>query len=326
MSGEEAPLGALHLAEYAPAGARTVDCFQRIRKIGEGTYGEVFEAVDIITGERAALKKIKLDDGKEGFPRQILREIKLLKKLDHANIIRLKEIVVSPGSVHGTGGSDDYMYRGDIYMVFEYMDHDMKKVLHHSIPSQVKVYMGQLLKGLHYCHVNNVLHRDIKGANLLISGDKLLKIADFGLARPFTRDGSFTNHVITLWYRPPELLLGATNYAEAVDIWSVGCIFAEFLLRKPLFPGRTEQEQLSKIFELCGYPNEDNWPGASKLPLYKTINPATPTKRRLRDILKNFDCHAVELIDRMLILNPSQRISAQDALSATYFIQYGEET
>jgi cyclin-dependent kinase 12/13 len=145
--------------------------------------------------------------------------------------------------------------------------------------------MEQLLKGLHYCHVNNVLHRDIKGANLLISGGgKLLKLADFGLARPFTRDGSFTNHVITLWYRPPELLLGATNYAEAVDIWSVGCIFAEFLLRKPLFPGRTEQEQLSKIFELCGFPNEENWPGVSKLPLYKTIRPTTPTKRRLRDI------------------------------------------
>uniref|UniRef100_A0ACD5ZY31 Uncharacterized protein n=1 Tax=Avena sativa TaxID=4498 RepID=A0ACD5ZY31_AVESA len=240
MSGEEAPPGALNLAEYAPAGARTVDCFRRIRKIGEGTYGQLCYSCFFL------------------------------------------DIVVH--------------------------------------------FSSFICSGLHYCHANNVLHRDIKGANLLISGDKLLKIADFGLARPFTRDGSFTNHVITLWYRPPELLLGATNYAEAVDIWSVGCIFAEFLLRKPLFPGRTEQEQLSKIFELCGYPNEDNWPGASKLPLYKTIHPATPTKRRVRDILKNFDCHAVELIDRMLILNPSQRISAHDALSATYFIHYGEET
>jgi len=251
-----------------------------------------------------------------------LREIKLLKKLDHENIIRLKEIVVSPGSAHGTGGSDNnQMYRGDIYMVFEYMDHDLKKVLHHSTPSQVKVYMDQLLKGLHYCHVNNVLHRDIKGANLLISGGKLLKLADFGLARPFTREGTLTNHVITLWYRPPELLLGATNYAEAVDIWSVGCIFAEFFLKKPLFPGRTEQDQLSKIFELCGSPNEENWPGVSKLPLYKTmaIHPVTPTKRRLRDMLQNFDHHAVDLIERMLILNPTQRISAQDALAAAYF-------
>uniref|UniRef100_A0A0E0LVJ0 [RNA-polymerase]-subunit kinase n=1 Tax=Oryza punctata TaxID=4537 RepID=A0A0E0LVJ0_ORYPU len=292
MDGEEAPPGALNLADYAPAGARTVDCFRRIRKIGEGTYGEVFEAMDIITGERAALKKIKLDDGKEGFPRQILREIKLLKKLDHENIIRLKEIVVSPGNI-----------------------------FHLAISRYPSYYMEQLLKGLHYCHVNNVLHRDIKGANLLISGGgKLLKLADFGLARPFTRDGSFTNHVITLWYRPPELLLGATNYAEAVDIWSVGCIFAEFLLRKPLFPGRTEQEQLSKIFELCGFPNEENWPGVSKLPLYKTIHPTTPTKRRLRDIFHNFDSHAVDLIDRMLILNPTQRISAYDALGAAYFI------
>uniref|UniRef100_A0A4U6UJ88 [RNA-polymerase]-subunit kinase n=1 Tax=Setaria viridis TaxID=4556 RepID=A0A4U6UJ88_SETVI len=259
MAGEEAPLGALNLSEYASAGARTVDCYRRIRKIGEGTYGEVFEAVDIITGERAALKKIKLDDGKEGVL---------------------------------------HMEQGD------------------------QVYMGQLLKGLHYCHVNNVLHRDIKGANLLISGGKLLKLADFGLARPFTREGTFTNHVITLWYRPPELLLGATNYAEAVDIWSVGCIFAEFLLKKPLFPGRTEQDQLSKIFELCGSPNEENWPGVSKLPLYKTmaIHPATPTKRRLRDMLQNFDYHAVDLIERMLILDPTKRISAKDALDAAYFI------
>ncbi|KAG8087463.1 hypothetical protein GUJ93_ZPchr0010g10996 [Zizania palustris] len=227
MAGEEAPPGALNLAEYAPAGARTVDCFRRIRKIGEGTYGEVFEAIDIMTGERTALKKIKLDDGKEGVSFMISTKLMLL-------------FIMS--SAHGAGGrgSDDYMYRGDIYMVFEYMDHDLKKVLHNSTPSQVKYYMEQLLKGLHHCHINNVLHRDIKGANLLISGGKLLKLADFGLARPFTRDGSFTNHVITLWYRPPELLLGATNYAEAVDIWSVGCLFAEFLLRKPLFPGRTE--------------------------------------------------------------------------------------
>ncbi|EHA8587851.1 hypothetical protein COCNU_scaffold003404G000010 [Cocos nucifera] len=148
----------------------------------------VYEAQDIITGERAALKKLKLDNWKEGFPVPVIREIKLLKKMDHENVIKLKEIVTS---------LDGNKYKGNIYMVFEYMDHDLSVVTKCSTAPQIKSYMRQLLKGLHYCHANNVLHRDIKGANLLINRRGILKLADFGLARSFVKGENFTNRVIT---------------------------------------------------------------------------------------------------------------------------------
>ncbi|CAA2982596.1 cyclin-dependent kinase C-2-like [Olea europaea subsp. europaea] len=181
--------------------------------------------------------------------------------------------------------------------------------------------MRQLLTGLHYCHVNQVLHRDIKGSNLLIDNEGNLKLADFGLARSFSSDhnANLTNRVITLWYRPPELLLGATKYGPAVDMWSVGCIFAELLHGKPIFPGKDEPEQLNKIFELCGAPNEDIWPGVSKIPWYNNLKPSRPMKRRIREYFRHFDRHALDLLDKMLTLDPSQRISAKDALDAEYF-------
>ncbi|CAI9109462.1 OLC1v1009284C1 [Oldenlandia corymbosa var. corymbosa] len=216
-------------------------------------------------------------------------------------------------------------YKGSIYMVFEYMDHDLTGLsdrpgLRFSIP-QIKCYMRQLLTGLHYCHVNQVLHRDIKGSNLLIDNEGNLKLADFGLARSFSSEhnASLTNRVITLWYRPPELLLGATKYGPAVDMWSVGCIFAELLHGKPILTGKNEPEQLNKIFELCGTPDEMNWPGVSKMPWYSKFKPARPMKRRIRDFFRHFDRHALELLDKMLALDPSQRIGAKDALDAEYF-------
>ncbi|KAG6769005.1 hypothetical protein POTOM_024620 [Populus tomentosa] len=221
--------------------------------------------------------------------------------------------------------SDGNKYKGGIYMVFEYMDHDLTGLadrpgMRFSVP-QIKCYMRQLLTGLHYCHVNQVLHRDIKGSNLLIDNEGNLKLADFGLARSFSNDhnANLTNRVITLWYRPPELLLGTTKYGPAVDMWSVGCIFAELLHGKPIFPGKDEPEQLNKIFELCGAPDEFNWPGVSKIPWYNNLKPTRPMKRRLREVFRHFDRNALELLERMLTLDPSERISAKDALDAEYF-------
>ncbi|KAJ6814679.1 cyclin-dependent kinase C-2 [Iris pallida] len=318
-------------------------------------------AKEIRTGEIVALKKIRMDNEREGvcffffsiiyniihlflyvtelypsscdlsyiilqFPITAIREIKILKKLHHENVIQLKEIVTSPGPEKDEQGRPDgNKYKGSIYMVFEYMDHDLTGLsdrpgLRFTVP-QIKCYMRQLLTGLHYCHVNQVLHRDIKGSNLLIDNEGNLKLADFGLARSFASDhnGNLTNRVITLWYRPPELLLGTTKYGPAVDMWSVGCIFAELLYGKPILPGKNEPEQLTKIFELCGTPDEINWPGVSKIPWYNNFKPAKPMKRRVREIFKHFDRHALELLERMLTLDPSQRISAKDALDAEYF-------
>eukprot|EP00246_Nothoceros_aenigmaticus_P013872 TRINITY_DN500_c0_g1_i3.p1 TRINITY_DN500_c0_g1~~TRINITY_DN500_c0_g1_i3.p1 ORF type:complete len:415 (+),score=57.03 TRINITY_DN500_c0_g1_i3:271-1515(+) len=225
----------------------------------------------------------------------------------------------------GRAAADSHKYKGSIYMVFEYMDHDLTGLadrpgMRFTVP-QIKCYMKQLLTGLHYCHVNQVLHRDIKGSNLLIDNNGNLKLADFGLARSFSNDnnGVLTNRVITLWYRPPELLMGSTRYGPAVDMWSVGCIFAELLHGKPILPGKHELEQISKIFELCGSPDETMWPGVVKLPWYSQFKPEKIMRRRVKDYFKHFDRHALELVERMLTLNPAQRITAKDALDAEYF-------
>ncbi|KAI5669878.1 hypothetical protein M9H77_19731 [Catharanthus roseus] len=318
--------GQLNLEESPSWGSRSVECFEKLEQIGEGTYGQVYMAKEKRTGEVVALKKIRMDNEKEGFPITAIREIKILKKLQHENVIKLKEIVTSPGrEVDEQGKPDGNRYKGSIYMVFEYMDHDLTGLadrpgLRFTIP-QIKCYMRQLLTGLHYCHVNQVLHRDIKGSNLLIDNEGNLKLADFGLARSFSGDhnANLTNRVITLWYRPPELLLGATKYGPAVDMWSVGCIFAELLNGKPILPGKNEPEQLNKIFELCGTPDEINWPGVSKIPWYNKFKPARPMKRRLREVFRHFDRHAMDLLDKMLMLDPSQRIAAREALDAEYF-------
>ncbi|PIA33059.1 hypothetical protein AQUCO_04200066v1 [Aquilegia coerulea] len=313
-----AALGQLNLDELPSWGSRSFDNFDKLEKIGEGTYGEVFMARETKTGEVTALKKIMMDNEREGFPITAIREIKILKKLQHDNVVKLKEIVTSPGNCGNK-------YKGSIYMVFEYMDHDLAGLsgrpgICFTVP-QIKCYMRQLLTGLHYCHVNQVLHRDIKGSNLLVDNKGILKLADFGLARSFSSDhnGNLTNRVITLWYRPPELLLGTTKYGPAVDMWSVGCIFAELLDGKAILQGKTEAEQVNKIFELCGAPDELNWPGVSKLPWYNNFKPPNSMKRRVRDKFKHFDRHALELLERMLTLDPSQRISAKDALDAEYF-------
>ncbi|RDX73795.1 Cyclin-dependent kinase C-1, partial [Mucuna pruriens] len=245
----------LNVNDSPTRGSRGVDCFEKLEQIGEGTYGQVYMAKEIKTGEIVALKKIRMDNEREGFPITAIREIKILKKLHHENVIKLREIVTSPGSfqdlnvlrkMNRGGQANGRKYKGGIYMVFEYMDHDLTGLadrpgMRFTVP-QIKCYMRQLLTGLHYCHVNQVLHRDIKGSNLLIDNEGNLKLADFGLARSFSNDqnANLTNRVITLWYRPPELLLGTTKYGPAVDMWSVGCIFAELLQGKPIFPGKDE--------------------------------------------------------------------------------------
>ncbi|XP_075510372.1 cyclin-dependent kinase C-1-like isoform X1 [Primulina tabacum] len=316
----------LNVEDSPSWGSRSVECFEKLEQIGEGTYGQVYMAREKDTGEIVALKKIRMDNEKEGFPITAIREIKILKKLEHDNVIKLKEIVTSPGREGvGQGNPDGNKYKGSIYMVFEYMDHDLTGLadrpgLRFSI-EQIKCYMKQLLTGLHYCHVNQVLHRDIKGSNLLIDNEGNLKLADFGLARSFSNDhnANLTNRVITLWYRPPELLLGATKYGPSVDMWSVGCIFAELLYGKPILPGKNEPEQLNKIFELCGTPDEVNWPGVSKIPWYNKFKPVRQMKRRTRELFRHFDRHALELLENMLVLDPAKRISAKDALDAEYF-------
>ncbi|XP_068655686.1 cyclin-dependent kinase G-2-like isoform X2 [Aristolochia californica] len=239
-------------------GCRSVDEFEKLNKIDEGTYGVVFRARDMKAGEIVALKKVKMAKEREGFPLTSLREINILLSFHHPSIVDVKEVVV---------GSD----LNQIFMVMEYMEHDLKGLMETMkqpfSQSEVKCLMLQLLEGIKYLHDNWVLHRDLKTSNLLLNNRGELKICDFGLARQY---GSplkpYTHLVVTLWYRAPELLLGAKEYSTAIDMWSLGCIMAEMLAKEPLFSGKSEIDQLDKIFKTIGTPSEKIWPGFAKLP------------------------------------------------------------
>jgi len=280
----------------------------------------VYKAKEKETGEIVALKKVRMDNEKEGFPITAIREIKILKEMRNDHIIRLKEIVVSRATDYNKG-------KGSIYLVMDFMDHDltglMNKHLRWFSEAQIKCYMQQLLEGLHYCHRNNILHRDVKASNLLVNNEGILKLADFGLARPWTpEETNYTNRVITLWFRPPELLLGATQYGPAIDMWSAGCILGEMLAKRPLFPGRKEFEQLEMIWQVCGSPTKENWPDVSnesKYPLFKMFRPDKPHQRVLREKFHSFPKSALDLLDRLLTLDPTKRATAEEALDSDYF-------
>jgi len=302
-------------------GSRSVELydFSAVDQVGEGTYGQVYRARNKESGETVALKRVRMDNEKEGFPITAIREIKILKVLNHKNVVRLKEIVTSKGADYNQG-------KGSIYMVMEFCDHDLTGLTDagqkFTIP-QIKCYMKQLLEGLAYCHAQKVLHRDIKGSNLLISNDGQLKLADFGLARAYDSEKQhpYTNRVITLWYRPPELLLGATMYGPAIDMWSAGCIFAELLLRKPILPGKNEFEQIDLIFKLLGTPDEHEWPKCKELQYYDLILSQTPRKyqNRFDEKFSSLDPMAANLLRKLLMVDPEKRITADDALDHEYF-------
>eukprot|EP00232_Nephroselmis_pyriformis_P019008 CAMPEP_0182893668 /NCGR_PEP_ID=MMETSP0034_2-20130328/24611_1 /TAXON_ID=156128 /ORGANISM="Nephroselmis pyriformis, Strain CCMP717" /LENGTH=297 /DNA_ID=CAMNT_0025027425 /DNA_START=223 /DNA_END=1116 /DNA_ORIENTATION=- len=287
-----------------------MDKYEKVEKIGEGTYGVVYKAKDKITGESVALKKIRLEQEDEGVPSTAIREISLLKELQHCNIVSLKDVVNSEKK---------------LYLVFEFIELDLKKYMD-SLQSQVipadavKSYMYQMLRGIAYCHSHRVLHRDLKPQNLLIDrGSTALKLADFGLARAFGIPvRTYTHEVVTLWYRAPEILLGAKHYSTPVDMWSVGCIFAEMVNHRPLFPGDSEIDELFKIFRTLGTPNEERWPGVSNLPDYKTTFPSWNSKD-LAAVVPALCPAGLDLLQKMLIYEPSKRISARTAIEHEYF-------
>uniref|UniRef100_A0AA96NG55 [RNA-polymerase]-subunit kinase n=1 Tax=Phyllostachys edulis TaxID=38705 RepID=A0AA96NG55_PHYED len=299
------------LRGWAP---RCADAFHKLEKIGSGTYSNVYKAIDVESGRVVALKKVRVDGvGEAESARFMAREIALLRLLgDHPNIVRLDGLVTSRLATAPS-----------LYLVFEYMDHDLTGLVaaaaasgaRFSLP-QVKCYMKQLLSGIELCHNKGVLHRDIKSSNLLVSNDGILKLADFGLAASFDPDNTrpMTSQVITLWYRPPELLLGATHYGVGVDLWSVGCILAELLLGEPIFPGRTEVEQLHKIFKLCGTPPEDYWE-KMKFP-HPTFK---PYERCIAEKFKDVAPSTLSLLVTLLSIDPDMRGTATDALNSEFF-------
>ncbi|XP_052718148.1 cyclin-dependent kinase 2-like [Crassostrea angulata] len=283
--------------------------FRKIEKIGEGTYGVVYKAQDKTTGQLVALKKIRLDTESEGVPSTAIREISLLKELDQSCIVRLLDVVHSEQK---------------LYLVFEYLNQDLKKYMDScpasGMPSSlIKSYMHQLLQGIAYCHSHRVLHRDLKPQNLLIDVEGNIKLADFGLARAFgVPVRTYTHEVVTLWYRAPEILLGSRFYSTPVDLWSLGCIFAEMMTRRALFQGDSEIDQLFRIFRTLGTPDESVWPGVSQLPDYKSSFPKWP-QQSICSIVPHLTGDGLDLMAKMLKYEPSQRISAKKSLTHPYF-------
>lgn len=290
---------------------RRADSFEKIDKIGQGTYSNVYKARDTSTGMIVALKKVRFDNLEPESVKFMAREILILRRLDHPNVVKLQGLVTSRMSC-------------SLYLVFEYMEHDLAGLaaspgIKFTEP-QVKCYMKQLLSGLEHCHTRCVLHRDIKGSNLLLDNSGMLKIADFGLATIFDPNHKhpMTSRVVTLWYRPPELLLGAIDYSMGVDLWSAGCILAELLAGKPIMPGRTEVEQLHRIFKLCGSPSEEYWK-KSKLPHATIFKPQQPYKRCIGDTFKEFPPSSLPLIETLLAIDPAERGTASAALQSDFF-------
>lgn len=283
--------------------------YEKLEKIGEGTYGTVFKARHRDTQEVVALKRVRLDDDDEGVPSSALREICLLKELHHPNIVRLKDVLHSDRK---------------LTLVFEHCDQDLKKYfdgLNGEIdPDVVKSFMFQLLRGLDFCHNRNILHRDLKPQNLLINKTGELKLADFGLARAFGIPvRCYSAEVVTLWYRPPDVLFGAKLYNTSIDMWSAGCIFAELAnAGRPLLPGSDVDDQLKRIFKLLGTPTEDTWPGMCSLPDYRPL-PHYPVTLSLSQVCPKLPSKGRDVLQRLLVCNPTGRMNAEDAMNHPYF-------
>lgn len=290
---------------------RSVTEFEKLNRVGEGTYGIVYRARDTKSNKSVALKKMRLETQKDGIPVTGLREINILLNLQHENIVDMMEVVV--------GKSFE-----SIFLVMEYCEQDLASLLDNmnapfSEP-QVKCIMLQLFSGLQYLHENFIIHRDIKVSNLLMNDKGCVKIADFGLARKYELPvRPMTPTVVTLWYRGPELLFGSKTHTTAVDIWSAGCILGELLDHKPLLPGRSEIHQIDLILDLLGTPNDGIWPGFSKLPALENFTLRKQPYNNLRDRFPGLSEAGIRLLNIMFMFDPNKRASAEDCSESSYF-------
>ena len=305
--------------------------------VGKGSYGIVYKAYYIGKEEYktlygipdvVALKQIKTEKEKEGFPITALREIMILKELDHKNILKLLEVVVSEPKKEKK--IEEGKINRDVYLVFEYMEQDLGTILQRKIDfelSQIKYIFHELVLGLKYLHENNILHRDLKPSNILLSAKNEIKIGDFGLARIFSNSPNakkiYTNQVVTVCYRAPELLLGETNYSTKIDIWSLGCILLELLTKKTTFNYSDEKLVFLSICELCGTPNEKSWPHVNELKNYELLIPKEEKTSKINNkTFPNFDDVTLDIIKKMLTLNPEERITLDEILKHPFLTNH----
>ncbi|GAA5902496.1 hypothetical protein JCM5296_006433 [Sporobolomyces johnsonii] len=291
----------------AEANAALQRKYSKDKKVGEGTYAVVYLGKEVATGRKIAIKKIKVGQFKDGLDMSAIREVKFLRELKHPNVIELVDV---------------FSNKTNLNLVLEFLDTDLEAVIRDKAlvfqGADIKSWMLMTMKGLEFCHRNWILHRDMKPNNLLIAGDGTLKIADFGLAREYADEGAkMTCQVVTRWYRPPELLLGARSYSTGVDNWAAGCIFAELMLRVPYMAGESDMEQLNVIFTALGTPTEAEWPGFTELS--KAVQFEKKPKNDMRALFSAASPEAIDLLQRLLTYDPRKRITAKDALHHPFF-------
>lgn len=286
--------------------------YEEVAHIGTGAFGTVYKARDRHNdGRMVALKKVRVPLSEEGIPTAMLREISFLRQLDaaqHPNVVRLLDIC------HGCRMERELV----VFLVFEHIDQDLAGFLDRCPepglePSLLLWLLKQLLTGVEFLHSHRIVHRDLKPQNVLVTAQWQLKLADFGLARLYERHMSLTPVVVTLWYRPPEVLLQA-SYGPPVDLWSCGCILAEMARRKPLFGGRSEGEQLARILELLGLPSEDEWPPEAAVSR-SSFGRGRISDGALKDAVPQLDALTLDLLRQMLRFGPDRRITAKAALT-----------
>ncbi|PGH28684.1 CMGC/CDK protein kinase [[Emmonsia] crescens] len=306
--------------EWGPC--RHVDNFERLNHIEEGSYGLVSRAKELATGEIVALKRLKMENCHDGFPITGLREIQTLLESRHTNVVHLREVVMGNGM-------------DDVYLVMDFLEHDLKTLLDDMLepflPSETKTLLLQIISATEFLHSHWIMHRDLKTSNLLMNNRGEIKLADFGMARYYgDPPPKLTQLVVTLWYRSPELLLGAEKYGPEIDMWSIGCIFGELLTKEPLFQGKNEVDQLSKIFALTGPPTNQTWPSFRSLPNAKSLRlpasgplPTTTSDASIpllsRSKFPYLTTAGLTLLSHLLALNPASRPDAATCLSHSYF-------
>uniref|UniRef100_A0A914VIF1 Cyclin-dependent kinase 7 n=1 Tax=Plectus sambesii TaxID=2011161 RepID=A0A914VIF1_9BILA len=286
--------------------------YEKIKHLGEGQFANVYKAKDTLKNEIVAIKKIKIGsraEAKDGVNRTALREIKLLQELHHDNIIGLLDVIG---------------HKTNIQLVFDFMETDLEHVVKDDgiilMPGHIKNMTLQMVLGLEYLHLHWILHRDLKPNNLLMNDRGRIKLADFGLARFFgSPNHTYTHQVVTRWYRAPELLLGARYYGTGVDIWAIGCIIAELLLRVAIFRGESDLDQLVKICQVLGTPTDNEWPGMSKLPDYVGVKPMPGMP--LKHVFTAAGDDLIQFLASCLAYDPMKRYTCTEALKSAYFIR-----
>jgi cyclin-dependent kinase 17 len=300
-------------ASLSEIGFGKLETYKKMFDLGEGTYATVYLGESLLTGKLVALKEIRLEH-EEGAPCTAIREVSLLRNLKHANVVTLHDIIYTDRI---------------LTLVFEYVEHDLRDYMEEVDTTihlnNVKLFLVQLLRGLSYCHQRRVLHRDLKPQNLLISNNGELKLADFGLARAQSvPTKTYSNEVVTLWYRPPDVLLGSKEYSSHIDMWGVGCILFEMLTRKAMFPGSTTDEQLNLIFQTLGPPTHEKASSLFESPNFKQLNfrPSNSKPKPLTKLSPRIDGQSADLLDKFLKYEGRERISAADAMHHQYLSNF----